>query len=340
MRVGVIGAGAVGGTLAALLQRGGHSVEVTARGAHLDAIRAHGLRLTGAWGGYTAAVSASEKLQLAPELVVVATKAQDAAAALRDNVRVLRGIPVLVVQNGLDGIDVARRIASHSDVVGGLAMFASSYLRPGEIAVTARGALFLGGGNDDADLPARYVARVLTDSLPETLHVNVLPNFAGAQWTKLVVNQINALPAITGLSAQDIVTDAPLLRILTASMQETVRVALATGVRFETIQGLSATRLRTFSVLPWRLAQRLPRGIVARMGSTPNPGSTLQSIRRGQSTEIDFLNGAVVRAGEQTNVPTPINSALVELVHQVERTGEFLYPKDVERLVPTGRAAA
>jgi 2-dehydropantoate 2-reductase len=340
MRVGVIGAGAVGGTLAALLQRSGHSVEVTARGAHLDAIRADGLRLTGAWGDHTAVVSASEKLHQAPELAILATKAQDAAAALRDNIRVLRGIPVLVVQNGLDGVDAARRIAADSDIVGGLAMFASSYLRPGEIAVTARGALFLGGGNTEADVPARYIERVMAQSLPATLLVRVLPNFAGAQWTKLVVNQINALPAITGLSAQDTVADAALLRILTAGMQETVRVALATGVRFETIQGLSAPRLRTFSVLPWRLAQALPRGIVARMGSTPNPGSTLQSIRRGQTTEIDFLNGAVVRAGDRAGVPTPINAALVELVHRVERTGDFLYPKDVERLVPTGRAAA
>jgi 2-dehydropantoate 2-reductase len=340
MRVGVIGAGAVGGTLAALLQQSGHSVEVTARGAHLAAIRADGLRLTGAWGDHTASVSASERLQQGPELAILATKAQDAAAALRDNSRVLGGIPLLVVQNGLDGVDVAGRLAAHSDIVGGLAMFASSYLRPGEISVTARGALFLGGNNNDAEVPARYVERVMADSLPATLNVRVLPNFVGAQWTKLVVNQINALPAITGLSAQDTVADASLLRILTASMQETVRVALATGVRFETIQGLSATRLRTFSLLPGRLAQMLPRGIVARMGSTPNPGSTLQSIRRGQATEIDYLNGAVVRAGDEVDVPTPINATLVELVHQVERTGDFLYPKDVERLVATGRAAA
>ena len=335
MRVGVIGAGAVGGTLAALLSRTGHNVQVTARGAHLDAIRENGLRLTGAWGDHTAEVSASETLDRAPDLVILATKAQDAAAALGDNTGMLRGIPLLVVQNGLDGVNSARAIATRSDVVGGLAMFASSYLRPGEITVTAPGPLFVGGssgaGTDDLDLPARYVERVLDGALP----VSVLPNFTGAQWTKLVVNQINALPAITGLSAQAVVADAQLLRILTASMRETVRVAFATGIRFETIQGLSAARLRTFASLPLRLGQALPRRIVARMGSTPNPGSTLQSIRRGQSTEIDFLNGAVVRAGSTVNVQTPVNAALIGLVHQVERTHEFVRPNDVDRRVVT-----
>jgi 2-dehydropantoate 2-reductase len=335
MRVGVIGAGAVGGTLAALLSRTGHDVHVTARGAHLNAIRSNGLRLTGAWGEHTARVTASESLERSPELAILATKAQDAADALVDNVGMLRGIPLLVVQNGLDGVDAAREVATRSDVVGGLAMFAASYLRPGEINVTAQGPLFLGGGNGDVDLPARYIERMLSDALP----VSVLPNFSGAQWTKLVVNQINALPAITGLSAQAVVADPVLLKILTASMRETVRVALGSRVRFATIQGISAARLRTFASLPLGLGSALPRRIVARMGSTPNPGSTLQSIRRGQSTEIDFLNGAVVRAGSDVGIATPINSALVELVHQVERTGEFVGTRDLEQLVPTGRPA-
>ena len=75
MRIAVIGAGAVGGAIAALLVRAGHEVEVTARGAHLTAMRENGIRLTGAWGEYTAAVLASEQLNRGAELVIVATKA-------------------------------------------------------------------------------------------------------------------------------------------------------------------------------------------------------------------------------------------------------------------------
>ena len=60
------------------------------------------------------------------------------------------------------------------------------------------------------------------------------------------------------------------------------------------------------------------------MGSRPNPGSTLQSIRRGQPTEIDYLNGAVVQRGAAVGVPTPVSTELVELVHEVEKSGEFI----------------
>jgi 2-dehydropantoate 2-reductase len=332
MRVGVVGAGAVGGALAALLERAGHEVEVTARGAQLEAIRADGIQLSGAWGTHTARVPADLHLTRAPEVAILATKAQDAAGALGANLALLPGIPLLVVQNGLDGVATASALASQSDVVGGLAMFASSYLSPGHITITAAAPLYLGGGSSVHEVPALFLAQLLRDVLP----VKVLPNFVGAQWTKLVVNQLNALPAITGLSVQQVGADPALLRILTASMQETVRVGIRHGVRFEELQGLSHLRLRLFASMPLALARVLPERIISRMGSTPNPGSTLQSIRRGQTTEIDFLAGAVVRVGATESVATPVSAAMVRLVHEVERTGAFLSPAAVVQQASLG----
>ena len=323
MRVGVIGAGAVGGTLAALLARGGHDVEVTARGAHLAMIRADGIRLSGAWGNWVAHVGASEVLDTAPDLMVVATKAQDAAAALADNARCLDGIPVVVVQNGLDAIATARTVAPRAEVCGGLATFAASHLAPGEVTVTAPGRLFLGGATDEPS--ASLAARVFAAVLPTDL----VGNFVGAQWTKLVINQINALPAITGMSAQDVVADRRLRRVMSLGMRETVRVGLESGIRFGTLQGLSHFHLRAFAAAPAWIGQLLPLALAFRMGSTPNPGSTLQSIRRGQATEIDYLNGAVVRAAAAIDFPVPVNDLLVRLVHEVEHAGVFLTPEDI-----------
>lgn len=325
MRVGVIGAGAVGGALAALLDRAGHEVEVTARGAHLQAIVDNGLRLNGAWGEHTARVTAGEQLHRSAELVIVATKAQDAATAICENAHLLRGIPVVIVQNGLDGLDIARNAAPRSDIVGGLALFASSYLSPGHITVTGAGDLYVGGGSREHDVPDRYVASALGAVLP----VHLTANFVGAQWTKLIVNQINALPAITGMSAQDVIAHPGLRHLMAAGMQEAVRVALASGIRFESLQGLGHRRLRLFAAAPLWIAQELPKLLATRMGDTPNPGSTLQSIRRGQLTEIDYLNGAVVRAAEPAGSAAPINALLVDLVHEVERGAVFLTPDDV-----------
>lgn len=320
MRIAVIGAGAVGGAFAALLARAGHDVEVTARGANLAAIGSGGIRLTGAWGEYTARVDAAERLTRRPELVIVATKAVDAAAALLASAAFLDGVPVVVVQNGLAGITAAAGAVPKADIIGGLAVFAASYLVPGEVAVTTAGSLYLGVAAGATDLPARFAERVLG----AVIATRVVADFAGAQWTKLIVNQVNALPAITGLSVQAVISDPQLRMVLTASIRENVRVARARNIRFAPMNGLTNGILQLIGRLPLALGQLLPLAMKRRMGSTPNPGSTQQSIRRGQLTEIDYLNGAVVDAAIGTAVATPINAALVALVHEVEKTGKFV----------------
>lgn len=323
MRVGLIGAGAVGGVIAALLDRGGHDVEVTARGANLEAIRANGITLSGAWGDHVAHVSAGELLTRAPELAIVTTKTLDADAAIRANSHFLRGVPVVVIQNGVRGITSARAILRNTDIIGGLALFAASYLAPGTVAVTTTGSTYL--GNSGRGLDVEYVASVLEPVMP----IHTTQNFVGAQWTKLIVNQINALPAITNLSAQDTIAHRRLRRVLTLSMREAVAVGLAAGVRFEKLQGLTHGILMLFSRLPPSIGQLLPLAMKWRMGRIPNPGSTLQSIRRGQLTEIDYLNGAIVDAAKSSGITAPINSRIVELVHEVESTGVYLTPDEV-----------
>ncbi len=330
MRIAVIGAGAVGGVIAALADRAGHEVEVTARGAQLAAVAERGIHLTGHWGEHTARPRASETLTVTPELAVLCVKAQDAHAALAANAPHLEDVPLVVVQNGLGGSEAAAAQLPGTPVIGGLALFAASYLSPGEVAITTPAETYLGA------LPStpQSAFRFAVDTLGAFLPVAETPNFAGAQWTKLIVNQINALPAITGLSVQRTVADARLRRVLTASMREAVAVARAHGVRFEPLLGLSDPVLRLFSAAPAGLAQLLPRLMARRMGSTPNPGSTLQSIRRGQLTEIDHLNGAVVQQAQDASRTAPLNAALVALVHRVERERTFLTPAEVAAAIP------
>lgn len=316
MRVAVIGAGAIGGTIAGLLARAGHEVQVVARGEQLAALAREGLTLTGGWGDFTVRVNAVDALTISPDIAFLTTKAQDARTALRASAELLVGIPVVVVQNGLEGITTARRAAPRSDIVGALALYAASYLSPGTISVTTTGPTFLGG----PVLPALYASKILGTVMP----VELTDNFEGAQWTKLIVNHVNGLSAVTGLSVQEVIGDRQLRAIMTETMREAVRVARASGIEFAPLQGLSHRTLSALVRLPASVGQLLPLLMKRRMGSRPNPGSTLQSIRRGQPTEIDYLNGAVVQRGTAVGVPTPVSTELVELVHEVEKTGEFV----------------
>lgn len=326
MKIGIIGAGALGGTFAALLTRAGHDVEVAARGAGLEAIRASGIRLSGGYGDVLARVAAGERLTVSPDLVLVCTKAQDAAAAIESNARLIDGAPVVVVQNGLDGVATAARLLPRSSCMGLLSIIAANYTEPGVVRVTTPATSYLGRGDGAADAESARIAAVLSSAVP----VVAIEGFRGAQWTKLVVNMLNAVPAIVGRSVQDVVDDRRLRRIVTASMRETVRIGIARGVRFGTLQGLGDRRLRLFARLPLSIGQMLPRLMRLRMGAVPNLGSTQQSVHRGQPTEVDFLNGAVVREASVAGLDAPVNRALTALVHEVERLGA---PLAVERVL-------
>ncbi|HEY5221898.1 MAG TPA: 2-dehydropantoate 2-reductase [Microbacteriaceae bacterium] len=319
MRIGVIGAGAIGGTIAALLDRAGHEVEVTARGNGLETIRSNGLQVTGAWGDHLAHVDANESLTAVPELAFVCTKAQDAVAAIDANASRLAGIPVVIVQNGLEGLQTAASHLPNSTCIGGLALYAANYTQPGIVAVTATGNTYLGAGTAEPTAAIRAVAAVLNAAMP----THATANFVGCQWTKLIINEVNAMPAITGLSVQQTIADRRLRRIITAAMREAVRLGVGTGIRFGSLQGLNDVMLRTFARLPLSTGQVLPLLMARRMGATPNLGSTLQSLKRGQVTEIDYLSGAVVAAAEAHGRQAPVNAALVALVHEVERTRRF-----------------
>jgi 2-dehydropantoate 2-reductase len=327
MRIGVVGAGAIGGTIAALLDRAGHEVAVTARGAHLDAIRERGLRLTGGWGEHTARVAAAEALAQPPELALLTVKAQDAQAAAERHREVLAGVPVVVVQNGLAGPRALHEVLGRSPLIGGLSLIAAAHLEPGLVTVTGPNTTVLA---HDTATPgqASAVAAVLRQAVP----IELTDDLLAAQWAKLVVNQLNAAPAITGVSAQEALASPALRAAVAAAMRETVRIARAAGVTPAGLPGFTTRVAAILTLLPPSLSGRLVAArLVDGMGAVPNLGSTLQSIRRGVPSEIDHLSGAVVAEGRRLGVPTPVNARVVDLVHEVERTGRFVAPDDAAR---------
>lgn len=154
MRIGVIGAGGVGTTLAALLADEGHDVHLAARGAGAERIRRDGLRLTGAFGDVEARAEADELLPAGLDLVLCATQAHDSAAALAGNAAAIDDAPVVVLQNGLRGPDTAvRALGRTHDVLGALALFAATGTAPGAARVTARGPVYVGSGAGWASPP-------------------------------------------------------------------------------------------------------------------------------------------------------------------------------------------
>ncbi|MBV9324250.1 MAG: ketopantoate reductase family protein [Chloroflexi bacterium] len=331
MRIAVIGAGAIGSAIGALLGRAGHEVTLVGRPAHIAAIRSAGLQVDCSLGSFTIALDATERLEHRPDIALVTTKTQDLQHAVLTNRAALAGVPVVVIHNGVRGWELATEVLPPCNVWSGVTLMIATYLVAGRVSLASHGWLLIGRASGPVDARTTALADVLKTALPTSISNDIL----AAQWTKLIVNLNNAVGAMTGLDTADVVADCLLSRLSIGLMREGVQVAQRAGIRLASLPDLSATQLQLTLRLPLWLAVRL----AARKARSVRVdgqvwGSTLQSLKRGQPTEIDYLNGEVVRLGRQVGIPTPLNAQVVALVHEVERTGRYFRHGELRTLLP------
>ena len=112
-------------------------------------------------------------------------------------------------------------------------------------------------------------------------------------------------------------------------MKEGLKVIKAAGIKTGDVPGFPMEPIVTMARESLPTASSLLKKIAESLGKVPVLGSTLQSIKRGTSTEVDYLNGEIVNLGKKMGIPTPANSLVVGLVHQVETTGKFLAVDDL-----------
>jgi 2-dehydropantoate 2-reductase len=331
-RIAVVGAGAIGSVLGALLARAGEDVTLIGRRAHVEAIRRHGLCIDGIQGTFTVQVDARQALDVRPDLVLLTVKAQDVEAACREIEPQATGVPCVALQNGLRSDEIAASILGHENVIRCVVFFEALYLEPGKVTYLAEGSLVIGQAHADRQAQVEQIQKRLDPVITTTISDNIL----GAKWTKLLTNALgNSIDAMMGMSLSECMQHASLQRIGVRIMREGLAVAQAAGVRLESLPGLSLFALKTILRAPLPIASAALGRAAAEGRSADSITSALQSLRRGKPTEIDYLNGEIVRVGQEVGVPTPCNAKAVELVHEVERTGQFFSPDEVEQRFST-----
>lgn len=311
----------MGGLLAARLQLAGHEVQLVARGTHGALIAKHGLELRGGFGNATVPLTVVEQLD-SVDLALLCVKLQDSASALATHAGGIGPAPTVLVQNGIDGFRIARAFLATDQLFGAISLIAANYTADGLITVTNPSDILLGRGTGPADAESQRIASVLNDAVP----TSAINEFEGAMWTKLVFNMVNAIPAITGMSVQEVGNNPWLVRLPAAAMREAAAIGRSAGIAFGRIHSIDAELIEAIATQSLRDTAAFVRTSAGDMGEVPNLASMLQSVRRGKPTEVDFLNGAVVRVAESIGQTAPINHALTSLVHRVERRRRHLGP--------------
>ena len=329
-RIAILGAGAVGSALGASLSRAGEQVTIIGRPAHLDAIRREGLKVDGRAGSSTARLATAESLEFRPDYAFLTVKSQDVLTALRANLDHLQDVPLVTFQNGVRSDDMAATLLPKPHITSAVVSISATYLTHGAVTVIYPGSLVIGHPFPESSTPLEP----LRSLLDHAAHTTISHNIRGVHWLKLLFNLNNAFPALLNMSLHQTYRHPPIRSLSARVIREGLRAVDAAGIRLESLPEVTVTLFRMLGILPPPLAGMLILLRARRIQSEwPLLGSTLQSLRRGRPTEIDYLNGEIVRLAEQVHTAAPLNSRLVELVHEVERTGRFLTTDELKARV-------
>ncbi len=323
VQAAVYGAGAIGSLVGARLHEAGVNVYLIGRQAQVDAIQAKGLRLKGLEESRTVHLPAATRLDGKPDVILLTVKSQDVQDACRDIARLGSDATVVTMQNGVRSDREAADIVGPGRIVGCVLNISATYLEPGVVEQNTR-ELFQVGAPFPESAPRVEAVLAL---LSPVLRTDLVPDIARARWTKLMANLNNAIMAITGLPIGKALRHPGLARLSIATIREGVRTAQLGGFGLD--QGRRARTFRLMSTLPMSLSYLIFRKRLAGNfppDSTYGP-STLQSIKRGSSSELDYLNGEIVALGEHIGRPTPYNRGLLEQGRAVFATGGHLSPE-------------
>jgi len=328
MRIAIIGAGAIGSVIGGLLSKAGEDVTLIGRKPHVDAINQSGLVLEGGSGRIVIQVNAAEDLDFKPDLALLTVKAQDVVSSVTKTQRFLSGGQVVTMQNGVQSDDQAAGLLGKENIISSVVTFNGQFLEPGKASYSipfSKTALLIGEpfGNKGNRL------QTLSALLNKAIGTDISEGIRAAHWPKLIWNLQTAVPAITGLSYQDSY-QYPEIRELTISLlKEGLKVIKAAGIKTANVPGFPMEPIEAMARESLPTASSLLKKIAESLGKVPVLGSTLQSIKRGTSTEVDYLNGEIVNIGKKNGIPTPVNSLVVGLVHQIETTRKFLTIDDL-----------
>jgi len=289
-----MGAGAVGCYYGAMLARAGHAVVLIGRPSHVEAVRARGLRLqTQAFDEQVQLEASTEANAVqGADLVLFCVKSTDSeAAAAQIAPHLAPDALVLTLQNGVDNDERVRAVLPSHEVAAAVVYVATEMAGPGHVKHHGRGELVIA--------PARRSVEVAGQLIAAGVPTQISDNVRGALWAKLILNcAYNALSAITQLPYGLLAQGAGVTEVLRDVVAECLAVAKAEGIA---VPGDTAAAVRA-------IAQTMPSQY----------SSTAQDLARGKLSEIDHLNGLVVRRGEALGVPTPANRVLFVLVKLLE----------------------
>jgi len=330
-RILVIGGGAIGGVMAARLTRTGHDVTVLdAYPAHVELMCDPGLEVDLVGEKVIVplnAVSDVSRLTGTFDFGIVTLKAPYIRTALEPLVNMECVDTYVALGNGLVQ-DSIQEVVGREKLLVGTVSWGATNLGPGRVAQTTFAPFAI--GELDGKMSARLQA--LGDVLSDVAEVHFTDNIQGQVWSKLLLNSsFSGLGVVTGLVYGDVVALPRGADVARALWSEGYQVAMAMNMDLDVVAGISPRDIAVLEPMDLAKSDESIGVLMSSLGATK--ASMLQDIEKGSITEVDVINGGVSAAGRKVGIPTPLNDAVVAIVHGYENKDGSPGPDQLSSLV-------
>lgn len=310
MKIVIVGPGAMGSLLASFLAKSKEDIWLLDKKSdRASRINSGGISIEGVSGEWQvkarSTVDAKEIGET--ELVIICVKSYDTKEAIMAAKPVIcPKTKVLTLQNGIGNVEILSEVVGGEKVIGGVTNLGATLIEPGKVRHAGKGETII--GRIDGKIPAelRTIREIFIKSGLET---RISKDIKGTLWSKLIINAgINALTAITRLNNGRLIEFDGTRKILREAVTEATKVA-------------KRKRIKLIYDDPLAKVEAVCEATAA------NVSSMLADILKRKRTEIDYINGVIVRQGQELGIPVPVNSVLVDLVKTIEAS----YAYEVKR---------
>ena len=319
MKIILVGAGSIGGTTATMLKEKGHDIEIIeANHERAEKIRTEGITLTGALGNHTqkfTVYESPEELTEKYDVCIIATKYFALAPVAEKMLPFVKDDGIFMsMQNGIC-TKILSDVVGVEKTAGCMIGFGATMLPNGDVNVTSGGELKIGRVNGVVDAKITELGEIYKALLP----TKVVDNIDAQLYSKLIINScINSIAALTGECVGVMLTEDAAKSIFLQIAREATYVSKKMGLKVPPYATVLNYNLLLISDANWfnTIAKMLVTIVGKKFGDV-RP-STLQSLDRGEKTEIDIFNGYIVKMGKEYGVPTPVNEQIYNFIKKIE----------------------
>jgi len=302
MKIVIVGPGAMGCLLTSFLTKSKENIWWLLDKNKERALKIHeeGIIMEGISGNWQTKVkvTADPREIEQPDLIIICVKSYDTKEAMLHVKPIIgQNTKILTLQNGLGNIEIIGEVAGNDRVIGGATNLGATLLDVGRVRHAGCGETVI-GRLDAKIIPEMRAIREIFNKVG--LETRISKDIKGLLWSKLIINVgINALTAITKLNNGKLIEFVGTRRILREAVTEAIKIA-------------KRKRIKLIYDDPIAKVEAVCEA------TAKNISSMLQDVLRKKRTEIDFINGVIVRLGQELGIPTPVNSMLVDLVKTIE----------------------